>query len=280
MQFALNYSPQAAELLRQGRIAIDRFKCPPWPELVAAAQALRPVSLHFELRAGAPEPEPVDWAAIESWAQQTGTPTINLHLGARREDYPAIPHDSTDPAHREQITAALVRDVQAAVDVFGADRVIVENVPYHAEHGKILRTSVEADVIRQVVAETGCGLLLDISHGVISARYTGQDERAYLAALPVHRLRELHVTGIQHLNGRLTDHLGLGDTDWANFAWVLDQITSGHWATPWQVVFEYGGIGPLFDWRSDPAVIGAQVPRLVAMVQAATQRIEVATPGH
>ena len=28
MQFAINYSPQAAELLKTGQINIDYFKCP------------------------------------------------------------------------------------------------------------------------------------------------------------------------------------------------------------------------------------------------------------
>lgn len=272
MQFALNYSPQAAALLLEGRIAIDRFKCPPWPDLIAAASPLRPVAIHFELRAGAPEPPVVDWDALEAFAAETGTPTINLHLGAKRDEYPDIDHAATDPAALERITAALVRDVQAAVDRFGPERVIVENVPYHAERGQILRACVEPEVINAVVETTGCGLLLDISHGVIAARYTDRPERDYLAALPVHRLREMHVTGIHHREGRLQDHLALVDTDWANFAWVLDHIARGEWAAPWLVAFEYGGIGPIFDWRSEPDVIAAQVPRMVEMVQAANRQ--------
>ena len=274
MDFALNYSPQAAALLEQGRITIDRFKCPPWPELIAASRPHRPVALHFELRAGAPEAPEVDWDDIAAYAVDTGTPTVNLHLGARCDEYPDIPCASTDPAHLERVTAAFLRDVQAAVKRFGPERVIVENVPYHAEQGNILRAAVEPEVINRVVAETGCGLLLDISHGVIAARYLQRDERDYLAALPVHRLRELHVTGIQEHEGRLRDHLELGDTDWANFGWVLDHIAVGAWAAPWLVAFEYGGIGPLFEWRSEERVIAEQVPRLVAMVRQANRYLQ------
>jgi uncharacterized protein (UPF0276 family) len=270
MQFALNYSPQAAELLAAGVIDIDRFKIPPWPELLEAALRYRPVSLHFELRAGGAEPIDADWDAIDAHARQTGTPLINLHLSPRRDEYPAIPHDSIAPAHRDQLTEAMIRDVRTVVARFGAERVIVENVPYHGADGQIPRAPTHPDVIRRVVAETGCGLLMDISHGVIAARCSGTDERAYLAALPTHRLRELHVTGIKTMDGRLRDHLDLSEADWENFGWVLAQIESGAWAMPWQVAFEYGGIGPIFDWRSESRVIAEQVPPMVDMVRQAS----------
>ena len=35
MSFALNYSPCAAKLLRDGEIQVALFKCPEWPELIA-----------------------------------------------------------------------------------------------------------------------------------------------------------------------------------------------------------------------------------------------------
>ncbi|MBN2470305.1 MAG: DUF692 family protein [Anaerolineae bacterium] len=269
VKFALNYSPQAVDLLQQGRITLDRFKCPPWPEVIAAARPFRPVAVHFELRAGAAVPPVVDWDEIAAFAADTATPTINLHLGARQAEFPDIPPDSTDPAHRERIAAALVRDVQAAVERFGPERVIVENVPYHADRGEVLRAAVEPEVITHVVAETGCGLLLDVSHGVIAARYLGWPEREYLAALPVGRLRELHITGIQQREGRLQDHLALSDEDWAICGWALDNIALGEWPAPWLVAFEYGGVGPLFEWRSETGVIAAQAPRLAGMVRQA-----------
>ncbi|HLV36123.1 MAG TPA: hypothetical protein VKY59_13445, partial [Spirillospora sp.] len=52
MKFALNYSPQAAELLRAGDIDIDLFKCPDWPHLIEQARQQRPVYIHFPLVAG------------------------------------------------------------------------------------------------------------------------------------------------------------------------------------------------------------------------------------
>ena len=46
---------------------------------------------------------------------------------------------------------------------------------------------------------------------------------------------------------------------------VLDRIRWGDWAHPWVLACEYGGIGPMFEWRSDPAVIAADIPLLYAL---------------
>lgn len=50
MELAINYSPQAAGLLAGGAISIERFKCSPWPDLIAEAADVRPVYVHFDLR--------------------------------------------------------------------------------------------------------------------------------------------------------------------------------------------------------------------------------------
>ncbi len=71
--FALNYSAQAADLVRAGTLLIDRFKCPSWHDLVARAATLRRVYVHFSLHAGRGDGEvydssgrPADWADIET----------------------------------------------------------------------------------------------------------------------------------------------------------------------------------------------------------------------
>ncbi|MBN1201073.1 MAG: DUF692 family protein [Anaerolineae bacterium] len=266
MEFAINYSPQAADLLRRGAITLDRFKCPNWPDLLAEAREYLPVYVHFNFRAGPGEMAAADWTNVTAVRAQTNTPYVNLHLSPQSEHFPDIPLDSTDLQHVTFLTERMIADVAAAVEQVGAERVIVENVPYWAGHGPTLRPAIEPDVIRRVVDETGCGFLLDISHARISAHYTGVDPYEYLARLPCERLRELHITGIWHDEaGRWRDHQGMTEADWPFLAWVLDRIRSGEWARPWALAFEYGGIGPKFEWRSESGVIAEQVPRLVDM---------------
>jgi len=86
MKFALNYSPQAADLLRAGDIEIDLFKCPDWPDLVAEARSLRPVYIHYPLVAGQGNVESVGLETIADWRSKTASRYVNTHIAIRRED--------------------------------------------------------------------------------------------------------------------------------------------------------------------------------------------------
>src|SRR5687768_4394396 len=160
----------------------------------------------------------------------------------------------------------MIGDVNRVASRVGTDNVIVENIPYFGGGGKYMRASVDADVIRRVVDATGCGFLLDVSHARIAAHHLGIDPRAYIGSLPVSRLRELHLTGIQTIDGRMTDHMGLGEDDWRWAEWAIGEIRRGAWGRPWVVALEYGGEGEPFRWRSDANVIETCVPRLYELV--------------
>lgn len=258
MQLAVNYSPQAEALRREGRIEIDLYKCPDWPDLINQAREVRPIYVHFPLNTGSLGE--VDWDQAERMLADTGTPFVNLHLIARPEQFP-------EGLDSERIADALVADVHTVIRRFGAERVMVENVIYRgAGDSRMLRAVVEPAVIGRVLEETGCGLLLDTAHAWITAESLRMDPREYVSQLPVHRLREWHITGTQHDGTRWRDHMPLRAEDWDLAEWVAEQIAAGEWAKPWVASLEYGGIGPLFEWRSDATVIAEQVPRLFHLV--------------
>ncbi|MBN1886994.1 MAG: DUF692 family protein [Thermoflexales bacterium] len=264
MKLAVNYSLQAAVLLRDGAIALDAFKCPDWPDVIAEAGAQHPLYVHFGFRAGSGALETVDWKHVEDVLAQTGTPYVNLHLYPRVADFGV-----DDPADVDDETVArrMICDVKLVVERFGPERVIVENIPYPDPDSAVLRTAVEVKTIRRVVCESGCGFLLDIGHARIAARSLQMDERAYISQLPVERLRELHVTGLEHDGQYLRDHRPMTDTDWPTLEWVLGNIRADNgWAKPWAVVFEYGGIGDKLKNHSQAKVLAAQVPRLYELV--------------
>lgn len=256
MKFAVNYSPQAAHLLASGAFDLDVFKCPDWPHLVDEARRYRPVYVHFDLVAGEGLKD-VDWSAVDALLERTGTPYVNLHLAPRGLSEDASPTPVAD---------RLVEDVSEVAGRYGAHRVIVENVPYRPG-GKVPRAAVDPDVIGRVVRETGCGLLLDIAHARIAARSLGVDERAYIEALPVAHLRELHVTGLGHDGQRERDHMPLTEADWALAEWAVARVADGAFGRPWVLACEYGGVGPIFEWRSDPGVMAEQFPRLSALTR-------------
>jgi hypothetical protein len=270
MLFAINYSHQAAALCAENRLEVDRFKCPDWPDMIAEAQELRQVAVHFTLKAGRGKRKKVNWEKIARIAEQTGTPYINLHLEPRPEGYagsPAgMPIDTTDPAHRQQVWEQTLEDLWLAVRRFGAERVMAENAPYRPT-GTLLRLAAETEFITQVVQETGCGLLLDISHAMISAHHLGISAQDYMSQLPVKHLRELHFAGVQNLDGWQQDHLPALPADWEVLRWVMGRIQSGTWLRPWLLAFEYGGVGEKFANRSEASVIEEQGRRLYQMAQ-------------
>ena len=268
MELAINYSNQAASLLAAGRIKLDRFKCPDWPDMVAEAQAQLPVVVHFTLSAGSGKlKKTADWDFIASLMAQTQTPYVNLHLSPTLKDFPDFTVDDLSRPQAKKVYKAMRKDVRAAVKAFGPEKVIIENVPYRGDQDKVFRIAVEPERIQEILADTGVGLLLDISHARIAAHHLGLDPQVYMDQLPVDRIKELHFTGLHQLNGRLQDHLSVLDRDWPVLEWVLDRIRSGKWAAPWLLAFEYGGLGEKFADRSDPAVIAAQVPRLYQIVK-------------
>jgi len=293
MQFAVNYSLPVAELFRAGQIQLDRFKCPTWPNVIAEAQAIHPAYVHFPLQVGTgigdaidgETGQPADWAKIEAMMAQTGTPFVNVHLASRNADYPDIPIDTTDPAHLDMLTDHIIRDVRAMIGRFGVERVMVEND--HDYGGEHLPSAYLPECICRVVEETGCGLLFDVSHARMAAHYLGLDVREYISALPIQRIREVHITGVQRLEGRwieairqagvdaafiqrfagrLVDHLPMTDEDWELLSWVMSQIHGGAWGQPWVVTFEYGGVGPLYEAVTRPDALAEQIPRLYKLV--------------
>jgi uncharacterized protein (UPF0276 family) len=266
MKLAINYSQQASQLLAEGHIDIDLFKCPDWQGMISQALIQRPVAVHFTLTAGNGTLKSTDWEVVSQLLEKTGTPYVNLHLESSVQDFPGIPPDTIDPIHYQQIRNNLLEDVSLAVTLFGSDRVIIENVPYRGVEGNVLRPSVEPELINSIHGETGCGLLLDISHARIAARTLGVNEQTYMAQLPVVALKELHFTGLHQRKRHLQDHLEILESDWPVLDWVLERIHLGEWARPWMLAFEYGGVGEKYAWRCDPLVIEKQVPLLYERV--------------
>jgi uncharacterized protein (UPF0276 family) len=145
--------------------------------------------------------------------------------------------------------------------------VIAENAPFPEPVYGTPRVAAEPQVIGRVMQETGCGFLLDLSHARMAALGLGMDEREYISGLPLDRLCELHITGLGRVDGQLHDHMPMRPEDWPTVEWALQQIHTGQWAKPWAVAIEYGGVGPVFQWRSESAVIAADVPRLYELVK-------------
>ncbi|GAB4526964.1 MAG: hypothetical protein OHK0046_44270 [Anaerolineae bacterium] len=281
MQFAVNYTPKAAALLQAGQISIDLYKCPDWPDLVQEAQEQRPAYVHFPLYAGLNNMPAIDWAKVDGFLATTATRYINLHLAPNTRDFDGMPIDTQDTYWVEQIVARILHDIDIVKARYGAERIILENVPWDPiPQFAIPRPALDPAIVTHIVQESGCGLLLDTAHARIAALYMGMDEIAYVDGLPGEALREVHVTGTMHSedDGRWHDHFAMTDPDWRLAEHVMARISAGEWRVPEIVALEYGGVGPLFEWRTETEVLAVDAPRLYAMVQDARRTLAQQTP--
>ena len=271
MHFAVNYSPQAATLLQENGITFDLFKCPDWPEVVETARTYRPVYVHFPLMTRLKTLQAVKWATVEQFLSETDTQYINIHVAPHTNDFPGMPQDTLDPYWQEKVEEAVLISLQLVIERFGKDKIILENVPWDLDPNySIPRPVIEPGFIHRLVNETGCGFLLDTAHARIAALHLGMDQIDYLNAMPTSHLREIHITGTRSDKyGCLIDHFVMTTEDWSLAVYTMDQIRAGVWSQPEIVALEYGGVGPLFDWRSKPEVLTTDVPRLHNLVQTA-----------
>ena len=269
MKLACNYSPAAARLVGESRIDLDIFKCPDWPDLVDEASAILPCYVHYPFLAGKGGMNEVDWTKVEGFLESTETSYVNIHIAPCARDFGNMDLRTTDPADAERLVRAMVDDTRVLVSRFGPDRVAAENVMWDpVEPWLIPEPALWSDVINRVIVESDCRLLLDLAHASIAARHMNLDERLYIESLPVDRLLELHVTGVRDEAEDLwNDHFPMTDREWALAEWAFGRIAEGAWARPRIVAFEYGGVGPSYEWRSDPEVLARQVPRLRDMVE-------------
>ncbi|MDX2163075.1 MAG: DUF692 family protein [bacterium] len=286
MEFSVNWSPQARDLLRAGKIQIDRWKVTDWDSMIADARVDAPVYVHFPLVLGQNRLMNTDWERVETLLRETSTPHVNVHLEPWRTVLGDLPH--------EEVMDLCIREAQEVVRRFGGEYVVLENIPYRREQAaRKFASTVTAEAVTRVIEEAGCRLLLDTGHARITADALGLDVHDYIRALPLARLREVHQVGVitftqaiydsarahagfeeyyaryesEYQFGILMDHFGMeSETDWSLFGWLLEQIQHGIAAAPRLIAFEYGGTGGPFSWRSDPAVLARDVPRLYAMV--------------
>jgi uncharacterized protein (UPF0276 family) len=296
MKLAVNYSPALADLVDRGRVEVDLYKLPAWPDLVAklTTGGARPCYIHFPLLAGSGNGGPIstetnaepDWAQFDALLDATHTPWVSAHMGPRPEDHPHLAEASPE-VQVAATTEALIGDMGRLVSRYGPDHVVGENI--FEFYGMHLRAAMFPEVFSRVVEATGCGFLLDLSHAQLAARALGIDPYAYVEALPVTHIREIHITGVQRFDAywiarakatgveqsfieqladQYLDHLPMTDDDWEFIAWALGRIREGAWATPEIIAYECGGIGPLFEALTLPEVLEVQVPRLYTMVHA------------
>ncbi|MEA4811838.1 MAG: DUF692 family protein [Anaerolineaceae bacterium] len=256
MRFAVNYSVPLENLILAGTLKPDLIKCPEWGNILHFGLSLGSCYVHNEIALGTHTLQHLDFEKIKKFLQLTQTPHLNCHLSG------SFPNYCNTPAQRRQQMDLWMRDIELLRRKIPGWPIICENLPAMPTR-TFWRVSLYPDLLSEFMKESETGLLLDLSHARISCMNYGMDYQTYIAALPVERLSELHITGVKLYGAYPEDHFEMQNEDWAPTIWAAQQIHHGEWHTPRMVAFEYGGVGDIFSWRTQGKYLQEQVPRLM-----------------
>ncbi len=124
---------------------------------------------------------------------------------------------------REVCLANIVRNGRQLVGWLGIP-LLLENYNYHLTNA--YEYVCEPETFTRLIEDIGCGVLLDLAHAQISAFNMGwSDPQAYLSALPLAKVREIHINHPFNDNGRqlLDKHLPIRPGDLDLLRWTLDR---------------------------------------------------------
>ncbi|MEO1036803.1 MAG: DUF692 domain-containing protein [Pseudomonadota bacterium] len=150
-----------------------------------------PIVFHgLSLSLGAPAPLDTHLVRkIATFMQEHGIRYYSEHLSYCGDDahlYDLLPIPFTQEA--AHYVADRIRQTQ---DIIG-ERIAVENISYYASVGQEM---TEAEFINEVLERADCDLLLDVNNVIVNSINHRYDPRAFLAAMPSHRVRYIHVAG-------------------------------------------------------------------------------------
>jgi len=96
--------------------------------------------------------------------------------------------------YNDESLRTLVEHISIVQDTFGRPY-LLENPSSYVGFGSSMMT--EPEFLSALVARTGCRLLCDVSNVYLSAHNMGFDAHAYIDALPVDAIAELHLGGFE-----------------------------------------------------------------------------------
>lgn len=111
-------------------------------------------------------------------------------------------HDLWPLPFTEEALAHVAARVAAVQDRLGRP-ILVENVSSYLRYAH--STLTEWELLAELTARTGCGLLLDVNNVYVSARNHGFSPRAFLDGIPVGRVGQIHLAGHRDEGTHLLD---------------------------------------------------------------------------
>lgn len=175
------------------------------------------------------------------------------HEGAYLNDLLPLPYTEATLAR----VALHIDEVQATL----GRRMLLENPATYLDFAETAME--ETEFLAELVARTGCGLLLDVNNVHVACTNRGVDPVAYLDAFPLAAVGEVHLGG----HDAQADEHGAPLLIDSHGAEVADPV----WALYARTIAETGPLPTLIEWDTDVPdwpVLAAEAGRAAAVLEA------------
>jgi uncharacterized protein (UPF0276 family) len=230
-KLGVSISKTVAELAREGALDADYivYYGQLGEKYLAELLPLKPLYLHdlpepFWLNYEAPFTEEVTRVGrILLDAMQPPWFSTGIGASAEPQAHRDGPYREGDPEHlqtRERVIENITRHGRRLREWAGIP-VLLENFNYHPTNA--YEYICEPEVVHALLEATGCDMLLDLAHARISAvNMKWESEHAYLSALPLDKVREIHFTRPGWQGDQRVDlHSPIQADDLEILAWTL-----------------------------------------------------------
>ena len=205
--------------------------------------------------------DPLDKAYLKqltNLAERTSAAWVSEHLswGARAGQHL---HDLLPLPYTQEVIDHLVPKIKAVQAILQRP-FLVENIAAYGEFH--VNTMPEWAFVSEITEQADCGLLLDVNNLYVNARNFGFDALQYLEALPVNRVKQIHLAGYEDRDSYLYDNHG-------------DHVQPGVWSLYEKALQRFGAVPTLIEWDM-------HIPPLAVMMaeaQKAKKRMESLCEG-
>jgi uncharacterized protein (UPF0276 family) len=206
-----------------------------------AIRADYPISLHgVGLSIGANRPLDEDHLArLKALDRRYQPGLFSEHLAWSTHDDVYF-NDLLPVPYTEEALGRVCDHIDRVQEVMGR-RLLLENPSTYLSF--VTSTMSEIVFLEQIVARTGCGLLLDVNNVFVSATNQGTSPDAYLKAFPVAHVGEIHLGG----HAEDTDDTGAPLLIDAHDRAVADPV----WALYGAALDRTGAVPTLIEWDND-----------------------------
>lgn len=254
-----NYSTALLALCENGRPPISAVEVGPWftvQEIEEAVRKLPQFDFHFHASSMLTSSLRLSPAVgrFQAYHAVTNSPWVTPHIDLLPPGYlrAARRFNITLPIPgRQRMTERFIKRIKQlkqAMDI----PIVLENMPSLRNHWNHFQSQTQR--ISYILEQTGCDMLLDISHARVAASLHQMTIFDYLNQLPLHKVVHLHISGAREQDGWLQDaHEPLQEADYQILQWLFAQIR------PRVLTLEY---------FRDPAALDEQLNHLADLLPA------------